>query len=57
MTEPLNLCIMVGNGQGGSVMAGILVLAKLLGFVQISSPGRGRSGTHVTMGLDAFGGP
>lgn len=37
-------------------MTGVLVLAKLLGFVQISSPGRGKSGIHVTMGSGAFWG-
>lgn len=37
-------------------MTSILVLAKLLGFVQVSSFGRRRSGIHVTMGLDTFWG-
>lgn len=33
-------------------LAGVLVLAKMLGFLQVVSPGMGQDGAHFTAGSD-----
>lgn len=51
--EPFSSCTLAGSGRVEVWLAGGLVLAKMLGFLQASSPGGGKGGARVTMGLDA----